>query len=682
MKNKMLIVCAAAMVVLTSSAMTAASDPLTEVDPFIGTTKTGNTTPAATWPFGQVQPGPDTTWKPTDQYGRAESGYRREHGRLLYFTQTHLSGTGCADFQDVGIRPVVKDYRFTRQEACCGYYACTIGGVDCEMTASKHVAHYRFRGTAPLEMEVNLRTGPDGTNAVVVVETTTEGDRMLVGKNVTSRWLCNRQFYYAFSFSEPFKFVRRDGDRWFLVFGVPEVQVRAAVSKSSVAGAKGSIAALPETFDFDARRGECEAAWRGILSRAKIEGPARERRIWYTSLYHACFQPNLLTDAGEPDRYSTFSTWDTYRAAHPLYTILVPELVPDFIASMMLHHARRGKLAKWELWGEDVFCMPGWHSVPPILDAVRKGLAGDTTPAAAFKAVDDTLRKRGGADLAGIMEDCYDDWCAAELAKMIDDGKNEVFYRHRMGNWTNFYDRSTGYIRGKAGGGRWVEPFDPFDRYAKGYCEGSAAHWSWHVLHDPALLVSFHGGPEGAFADLEKIFRAPENFPGQKKRYECTGPVGQHAHGNEHCQHVPYYYALIGHPERTAEIVREICTRHYGTDAGGVCGNDDCGQMSAWYVFSAAGFYPFNPASGEYVIGAPQVPRVEMKVKGEDGEGKTFTVIAKNLSEKNKYVKSVALNGRAITDWRIRHADIVSGGTLVFEMVMCADGRHEIDLAR
>ena len=646
---------------VTLAVLTASADV---TEPFVGSTEPGNTTPAATWPFGQLQPGPDTTWKRTDSYSGLECGYRREHDRLLYFSQTHLSGTGCADLQDLGLRPVdlTGEYFLRQQQARPGFYGCTVGDVVCEMTASRHVAYYRFTGTRPLTVEVNLRTGPKGTNSVTVVETKTEDRRFLVGQNTVNAWLRNRPVHYAFEFAAPFKAARCEEGRWFLDFDATNVQVRVALSRTSVAGARKNLTAEPAAIDFDARRAACEEAWRRIFCRATVEADEVTVRNWRAALYHACFQPNLISDAGEEDEYSTFSTWDTYRAAHPLYTVLVPELVPDFVRSFIRFYERHGKLVVWGLWGEDVHCMPGCHSIPPILEALNKGLAGSTTWEAAYRAVDATLRKRGRGDLAGIMEDGYDDWCASELARRAGDAAGAAFYRDRANDWTNFYDKSTGYIRGKCNTG-WVTPFDPFDQYARGYCEGSAAHWSWHVLHDPERLVAAHGGREQAFVDLEKIFRAPEKLPGQRIRYECTGPVGQHAHGNEHCQHVPYFYALLGHPERTAEIVREICERHYKPTPRGICGNEDCGQMSAWYVFSASGFYPFSPASGEYVLGAPQVKKAVFAIGG-----KTFTVVAKNLSKANRYVKSVTLNGHPLAGCKLHHADLASGGTLEFEM--------------
>jgi len=641
-----------------------AKEPVDYVDPMIGTAATGNTTPSALWPFGQVQPAPDTTWKDDDAYTGSECGYGHGHEWLLYFTQTHLSGTGCADLQDVGIRPAVKDRRFHgTQRASAGCYACTVGGVTCEVTASPHVAYYRFSAETDITLEVDFGAGPGKGKHIRTSESRTEGDRTLVGSNVVDQWLKGRHVHATIECSVPFASAKRDGLHWTLAFAAKTVEVRIAISRHSVEAAKRTLAKDGPSLAFEPRKEACRNAWRELLSRAEIEGSEAQKAIWYTAIYHACFHPSLISDADEPDVYSTFSTWDTYRAAHPLYTILCPERVPDFVRSLLRHHRRYGRLAIWELWGEDVRCMPGIHSVPPLYEACVKGLTGGISEAEVFKAVDDTLYKRGGSDLSGIMENCYDDWCAAELAKRVGHTERERYYRARANVWTNFYDAATGYIRGKCNTG-WVTPFDPFDRFANGYCEGSAAHWSWHVMQDPGLLVSLHGGREKAFADLEKIFTAPENLPGQRPRYECTGPVGQHAHGNEHCQHVPYFYALVGRPDRTAEIVREICERHYRPTPDGICGNEDCGQMSAWYLLSASGFYPFNPASGDYVLGAPQVPKVTWRFP----DGKAFVVRAKNLSTANRYVRSVTLNGRALEGPILRHGDIVAGGELVFEM--------------
>ena len=738
------------------------------VNPFVGTDGHGNTFPGPTWPLGMVQPGPDTF----NVYWSCPNGYIWKETTVAGFSQTHLSGTGLPDLQDVAMLPFAGDisretaaYRAWAEEAFrkaqadnrgvrrrtlirgemdkrteraeVGYYAVTLTNwnVKVELTASKRVAYHRytFASGKDAHVYVNLQSGPSRwwrhapPDRISAARSAWDAkDGILSGQTCTTSMVIDRDVSFALAFSVPPKAARRlepldgwRGDRWIFDFDLPDggsVVARVTVSTTDEEGAKRNLASDGPDFDFDTRRTACRAAWEQLLGRVAITAPDDRKAQLYTALYHAYVQPNVIADVdgayrngarklekgADFEMYSTFSLWDTFRAAHPLYTILTPGRAADFARSLIAHQQAAGRLTRWETWGRETDDMVALHSVPVIVDAILKGLPG-IDPEAAFKAIDESLADRGPLyDKCGYfpwqehwratsvtMEWCYDDWCAAVLAERLGKAERAAFYRKRADYWKNLFDPKTGYMRGKDAAGNWHEPFDPFkqrpteddpwtkdrpDRRTHDYVEGSALQYTWHVFHDPAGLIAAFGGKDPFYAALNRLFTLPERLPGQIMTGESTGCIGQYAHGNEPGHHVPYFFPFVGRPDRTAEIVRQICDNYYLNRPDGVVGNDDCGQMSAWLVFSCMGFYPFNPCGGDYVLGAPQVPRVEIEVerKGGGGQRKFFSVIAKNLSEENKYVKSVTLNGKPFGGFVLRHADIMRGGELVFEMTKVA----------
>ncbi|MBQ0031616.1 MAG: GH92 family glycosyl hydrolase [bacterium] len=700
------------LVIVLAGVLSGRAEDLTRyVNVFTGTAATGHTTPAAACPFGMVQAGPDTgcnNWAYC-------SGYQYGDNVVLGYSQTHLNGTGCSDMGDVQILPFtgtldvrpsrrVVDKR--REVGAPGYYSTVQSddGVKVEITATKHVGVYRITSLEgrSLKVLVNPAFGNGGrrTDRDVTCDVSVPG--RIRGGYVRSSWVRNRPLFYAIEFSRAWtgleKLPRQPGenqDAYVAEFGPEELTVRVALSQTSAAAAAANMRAETDGADFEKIRTDARAAWNALFARSVVEGDETQMKNWYTSLYHLYSQPNDFADVGVEPRFTTLSLWDTFRAAQPWYTIVAPEIVVPEINSLLGLYKRFGNLPRMSYGGGYMDCMIGEHSLSVIADAYLKGFRGfDERLAleAMVKTVTvphkgrekenwETYEKYGYLpfDLvkyescSRTLEQCFDDWCLAKYAEALGEKEIAARFFKRADNWKNIFDTSIGFARGKDSRGKWLEPFDPFafghETTVIGcFTEGNAFQYSWHVLHDVPGLVAAMGGLDKMAERLDNLFTAP-----QKKGFkssDISGLIGQYVHGNEPSHHVIYFYPQIGRPEKAADRVREVFDRFYFPGPEGLSGNDDCGQMSAWYLFSAMGFYPFNPCGGEYVIGAPQVPRVEIEVekRGGGGQRNKFTVIARGLSREDKYVKSVTLNGKPITDWKIRHADIMNGGELVFEM--------------
>jgi predicted alpha-1,2-mannosidase len=684
--------------------------PADRVNLFVGTDYNGHVFPGACCPMGLVQASPDTghgTWHYC-------SGYRNSDTTIIGFSQTYLSGTGCADLGDLRLLPgrdirtsdVAYHQDKSRESATPGYYSAFLiePQVKVEVTATPHVAVYRFKyeGGLPAQMLVDCQYGICAAGIlsthVLDSDVRVEASGFRISGRVRTRVWVERNWYFVLDCSHKFKAVElpaapgEKAPRYVLTFVdvKPDdtVEVRVALSAESVNGAAKNLAAA-HGRDFRAIAADARAAWNRLLGRVEAKGTDDQLASFYTSLYHLFVQPNNIADAGKPVRYSTFSCWDTFRAAHPLYTILTPENVAPFVNSMVEDQKKNGFTSIWTLWGEDNQCMIGTHSVPVIVDAYLKGLRGFDAEEA-YSAIRASLRESHAnrskenwnlldkygyypfdmikAESASRTLECaYDDWCAAQMAKALGKDEDFAFFSRRAQNYRNLFDKESLLMRPRDSEGRWIEPFNPFRMgYGEGYdfTEGNAWQYTWHVMHDPEGLVELFGGREKFAERLDMLFKFPERIEGQGEVGDATGLIGQYAHGNEPSHHVAYFYQYAGRPRRTAEIVREVFDRFYLNKPDGLCGNDDCGQMSAWYVFSAMGFYPFNPCGGEYVLGAPQLPEVTLRLPG----GRVFTIMAKNLSEKNKYVKSVCLNGKKLDGFKITHEEVMAGGTLEFEM--------------
>ena len=683
MRNQIIAAFAALSCAVAAAESVKPSGPCAFVDPFIGTAGTGHTSPAACVPFGLVQAGPDTgngDWEHCSGYSYGDKAI---HG----FSQTHLNGTGCPDLGDVRILPFVSE-EISATARCAIYRISYPKGARCRLLVDPRWCI--TRGRTPGSCIQFCDVAPDGKTGVS-------------GKVVVNNWV-KRTYAFKMEFCRPFS-SERD-----LVFdfgaspGEPLVVKVALSALGGVSDAERNLAAEIPDWDFGRVASAADGKWSELLSRVDVEGSDDQKRNFYTSLYHLFVQPNDISDSGRQPYYSTLSTWDTFRAAHPLYTILVPEVVPDFVRSMQRQGEFTGYLPIWTLWGRDNQCMIGTHSVPVLVDAYLKGFGGDWE--SVYAQIKETLTKRHegrikerwdlldrhgyypydvvrSESVSRTLECAYDDWCAAQMAAKLGREEDAKFFLRRSGNWRNVLDPSLGLMRSRDSKGKWRDPFDPSAvGYGEGYdfTEGNSYQYTWHVMQDPDGLVSALGGRDAFVDKLDALFERPEEMKGDV--LDVTGLIGQYVHGNEPSHHVIYFYTLVGERDKVARRIRDVFDRFYLPKPDGLCGNDDCGQMSAWYVFSALGFYPFNPCGGTYVLGAPQVPKATIKLESQVGvRGGTdksnsptptqnsnyLTIVANNLSAENKYVKSVTFNGKPL-DKTIEHADLMAGGELVFEM--------------
>ncbi len=702
-----------------------AEDLTQYVNPFVGGADNGHTFPGACYPFGLIQASPDTgncTW----QYC---SGYMFLDEKIWGFSQTHLNGTGCPDLGDVQLMPFTgaverenfhSAYKKDTQSAKPGYYAVTLAdcGVEVELTASPRVAFHRYtyKQASPARLLVDLQYGIVGgkeslKNHILASDVKLEDKYTISGHNQARAWV-TRHYYYVLKFDRPYMAIKtlpaqkgEKAPRYVLDFDLKPgetLQVKVALSTVSVEGAKKNLAAEVPGWDFAAVHQQAKDAWNELLARATVEGTQAQKENFYTSLYHLFIQPNNIADVdgqyrGADDKvltapgkayYSTLSLWDTYRAAHPLYTLLTPERVDGFINTMIAHQQAQGYVPIWTLWGKENHCMIANHSIPVIADAYLKGFRGFDAEAA-FAGIKTSLTvkhqksdwdiydKYGylpfdlikGESVSRVLEYVYDDYCAAQLAQALGKAGDAAFFAKRAENYKNVFDPETKLMRGRDSKGQWRTPFNPMQLghgadTANDYTEGNAWQYTWHVQHDPEGLIKLIGGPAAFGEKLSTLFKLESKVEGSGFVLDVSGLIGQYAHGNEPSHHVAYFFPFAGQAWKTQELIREIFDTQYKNKPDGLCGNDDCGQMSAWYLFSAMGFYPFNPCNDGYVFGAPQLPKVTLHLAG----GKTFTVEARGLSKKNKYVQGITLNGQSVTGLKLAHADVMRGGTLVFEM--------------
>ena len=705
-------------------AAVAAAAPADEANLFVGTAGSGHTTPAACRPFASVQAGPDTgvlDWKYC-------SGYQYGDTSLFGFSSSHISGSGCADLGDVLLLPFTREFGAPRRKfdmdksserAVPGYYSVKLPGegVLAEMTATPRVALYRFSypERAIRRLMVDLQHGVvvwgehGVTNRVLECSASVlpDKDGLDAALRVAS-WTTRRSFETV-RFSRPAMRVVElpkaspveKGPRYVFEFAPSRepLLVKVSLSTVSIEGARGNIAAELPGWDFDKVRSEAYDEWNSLLSRFEVSGTREQRSLFYTAVYHLAVQPHDITDSdgsyrGADDRvhsgthYGEMSLWDTYRASHPLYTLAFPERVDGFVRSLVAQSQEQGYLPVWPLHGQETDCMIGNPAVSVVADAYLKGFRGFDAEAA-FREIKRSLdvpRPNSRVDLVErfgyfpfdevkvesvsmLLEDAINCDGAARLAAALGKKDDAAHYAKRAKGYANVFDRETGFFRGRTSDGSWRTPFDPLricNAYALGgdFTEGNAWQYLWLVPHDPDGLVGLLGGKERFFAKLEELFRLPSYPEGQPKLLDVSGLIGQYAHGNEPSQHIAYLFAREGRPERTQELVRDIVRRFYSLEPDGICGNEDNGQMSAWYIFAALGFYPLDPTLGEYVIGAPQVPGVTLSLPG----GKKLVVRAEGWSGDNVHVKSVAFNGRKVEGHSLRHADLVKGGELVFEM--------------
>lgn len=703
---------------------TAATDYTQYVNTFIGAADNGHTFPGACRPFGMIQTSPVTGavgW-------RYCSEYVYEDSVIWGFTQTHLNGTGCMDLGDILVMPVTGNrhrawdgYRSSFQKnsesATPGYYTVTLDepGVKAELTATLHTAlhRYTYNKADSASVLIDLQHGPAWNekqyhSQVKACDVKWENDSTLSGHVRNSVWV-DQDYFFTLQFNRPVISAvdlpmgeTEKGRRIVATFDLQpgeEVLMKIAMSTTGVEGAKANMAAEQPGWDFEGTRKQAKDEWNSYLSRIEMEGTPDEMTNFYTCFYHALIQPNEISDVDGKYRnaadsivtatggkfYSTFSLWDTYRAAHPFYTMIVPERVDGFVNSLIDQAEVQGFLPVWGLWGKENYCMIANHGVSVVAEAYAKGFKGFDAERA-FQAIKQTqtvshklksnwedYMKYGyfptdltaAESVSSTLESVYDDYAAADMARRMGKTEDAAYFSKRADFYKNLFDPTTKFMRPRKSDGTWKSPFDPTqaahaESNGGDYTEGNAWQYTWHVQHDVPGLIALLGGEEAFTNKLDSLFTVEL----RTQLADVTGLIGNYAHGNEPSHHVTYLYTLAGKPERTQELIRQIFDTQYRPAPDGLCGNDDCGQMSAWYMFSAMGFYPVNPVSGEYVFGAPQMPKFVLHLQ----DGKTFTVLAEGLSKEHKYVESITLNGEPYTKNYITHEDIMKGGTLVYKM--------------
>ena len=702
------------------------TDNARRVNVFIGTDANGHTYPGAVAPFGMVQPSPETGrvgWDYCSGY-RYGDGKIISFGQT-HLSGTGCPDSGDAAFMPFVGDPRRSDFssgfKKESEKASPGFYSVVLDDAKCavSLSASGRAAIYEiefFEGGGGIffDFQSGMFWRADPSGRVLESEVEMPDAFTVVGRQKVKSFTA-REIWFAVKFDKPVKErivlpskPNCKGQRWSLLFGLKKgdvLRVKTAVSTASADGALANLETLPH-WDVSKSAAQTRAEWNAVLSRIDIDASETQKAVFYTALYHAFVSPNNIADVGGKYRgadgkvaissnasgkyYTNLSLWDTYRAVIPLTAILVPEKLSEFANSMLDHFDAVGVLPTNAYWGKETWCMIGNHAVSALAGCIQRGIGGFDRERALRAMISSSEKNHNKSDFSALekygyypfdlcnpesvsktLENCFGDYCLSEAAKVMGRSDAAEKFARRAGYYKNIFDPSTGFMRGRDSKGKWREPFNPFEyshaeTFGGDYTEGNAWQYNFHVQHDAEGLIKLFGGREKFVNALDKMFGAVDSRKeGEyRKTRDVTGMIGQYAHGNEPSHHVAYLYALAGRPDRTAEIVRKICSELYSNAPDGLCGNDDCGQMSAWYVFSALGFYPVNPNGLEYVLGAPQIAGATIKLAG----GKTFKMRAHNLSEKNLYVKSVKVNGKEYKGAAIAHSMFVEGGALEFFM--------------
>ncbi|MBE6220604.1 MAG: glycoside hydrolase family 92 protein [Rikenellaceae bacterium] len=715
MKKILIFIAVAATVVGCSTR----SELLSYVDPKIGTGDHGHVFVGANVPFGMVQVGPTSIPQEWDWC----SGYHASDSTLIGFSHTHLSGTGIGDLFDVTVMPVVGEVTYARgkhddpnsgmwsyadrskEVARPGYYSVPVMryNVLAEITATSRVGYHRytFPSSDQAAIVIDLQNG-GCWDRVIKSEMRVEGNNRIVGVRHSSGWARRQSVYFVAEFSKPFdtfevknthygraNFSTKEGEK---------IMMKVAISPVSIEGAKANLASeLPKWPKLESVVTKAEKLWTAELEKAQIEShEPNAKRIFYTALYHTMVAPSVFCDVDGSYRgadgethpnpghttYTTYSLWDTYRAQMPLLSILHPEKMGGMINTMLNIHDEQGRLPVWHLWGNETDCMVGNPGVISVADAIVKQQKGVDLNRA-YEAVQKTsmhpgrgnahrieigyipFDKMNSQSVAYDMEYAIADAAAAAAAKAVDKSDDAAYFEQRSHSYRNYFDPESRFIRAKNSKGEWREPFDPYfsNHNADDYCEGNAWQYTWLMPHDAEGMAECFGGKKQMIEKLDSLFIISSEVTGDKKSADISGLIGQYAHGNEPSHHTLYLYALLGEPWKCADKVREVLTTLYFDAPAGLSGNEDVGQMSAWYVMSALGLYQVEPASARYWFGSPIISEATLKV-----EGGQMRIVAENNSEQNKYIQRVWLNGQEYRKPWISHADLTAGGELRFEM--------------
>ena len=705
-----------------SSCTSGKYSPVDYVDPFIGTGFHGHTYPGATVPFGAVQLSPDTRAGNWD----ACAGYHYDDTTLKGFSHTHLSGTGCIDLGDILFRPTTLKPDLTAESICrpanfshkderasAGYYSVILKdeGIKAELTATTHTGmhRYTFPSGKPVTIIVDLAHLLDNEYIYEAeLERTTSNE--IVGMRRTRGWTDNQYVYFAAQFSEPFQTVEFVQDKKIVSAETKQVGTdlqailtfadkdgepiiaKVGLSLVSVDNARKNLAEEVKDFNFDAVCAAARNDWEQALSSITVEGGGTDDlKNFYTAIYHAMVVPNVVSDVnGEYRRhnmqigqlpkgkmqYSTFSLWDTFRAWNPLMTLIDTALVNNMVNSYLDIYDASGELPIWPLSAAETGTMIGYHSVSVIADAYLKGIRGFDAEKALDAMKVSSEKNKKGADyyikygfipsnikkesISCLLEFAYDDWCIARMAQEM--GKEDVYrkYIERSQNYINVFDGSTKFFRGKRMDGNWETSFNPFE-VGRSYTEATAWQYRFSVPYDVNGMVQLFGGKEKFITALDSIFIADPNVHGDLA--DITGLIGQYAHGNEPSHHIAYLYDYVGQPWKTQEMTRHLLDEMYQPTPGGISGNEDCGQMSAWYILSGLGIYSVCPGSNEFALTTPLFEKAVLKL----ANGKRLTLLA-NDPKKNIYIHKVELNGKQIDTNFITYAQLMEGGELRFTL--------------
>jgi len=713
------------------------------VNTFIGTgsidslSLSGSTFPGAVVPFGFVQLSPDTDDSPTDPC----SGYDYADNKIVGFSHTHLSGTGVADLFDFLFMPFrgepkwnpnnenekmgySSEFDHKNETASPGYYSVFLEDpkIKVELSATEHCGMHQYTSenaeSFSLMIDLNHsldKKRPYWSCQIIDAQIRIIDDHTIEGYRSITGWANLRKVYFRAEFSKPFsKSTIKAGSRIYtnekiannkdlkLILSFDEdnkepLTSRVGLSSVSYEGAANNLKAEIQDFDFDKVKNNAKNQWNKELSVIDIDGTEEQKVIFYTSLYHTFIHPNNIADVngdymdsnGElknaPDKkhYSTFSLWDTYRAAHPLFTLTQEKRTAGFINSMIRQYVDYGYLPIWQLWGQETYCMIGNHAIPIIVDAFHKNIPNIDYDLAyeAIKESSTTSHQNSGFNTLDEyhyfpenivsqsvsigLEVAYDDWCVAQMAKEMGHEEDYNYFYKRSNYYQNLFDPSIGFFRAKDDKGEWIEPFSPLKYGGNGgysFTEGNAWQYLWYVPQDINTFKQMFGGEKQFTAKLDEFFTL--DAEAGDVNGNASGFIGQYAHGNEPSHHIAYLYDYTSTPWKSQYYTDKIINELYSATPSGYSGNEDCGQMSAWYIFSAMGFYPVNPANNVYSFGSPQLKNVKINL----ANGNTFEVVTSNQGKENIYIQNIVFNGKKYKKNFITHQDIVSGGKIQFEM--------------
>ena len=686
------------------------------VDPFIGTGGNGHTFPGATMPFGMMQLSPDTRLTGWDGC----SGYHYSDHIIYGFSHTHLSGTGISDYGDILLMPTVgkvslsnrvyaSGFSHQNETARPGYYSVKLDNkVSVELTTTLRAGLHRY--TYPATDQARIILDLTHRDRVLDSGLRMTGGTTFVGWRRSQSWARDQIVYFAGEFSQPFTAwgiakddqvregmteLRGTNVKAFFTFdarGGAPILVKVAISAVSIEGALRNLQAEISDWNFDRVQADADRAWNKELSKIKVTGGSEAQlKTFYTALYHAMLQPNLFMDVDRQylgrdfkihtapgfDNYTVFSLWDTFRAAHPLYTIIDQKRSLDFIKTFLTQYQQGGRLPVWELAANETDKMIGYHAVPVIADAAAKGINGFDLNLALEAMKHSAEQNQTGLraytnhgyigteeereSVSKTLEYAYDDWCIAQMARLLGRTDDYRRYLRRAQFYENVFDAASGFMRPRTNGG-WPSPFDPRE-VTFSFTEANSWQYSFFVPQDISGLILLMGGKDAFAKKLDELFTTESKLTGREQA-DITGLIGQYAHGNEPSHHLAYLYDYVNQPWKTQYRVRQIMDNFYTPQPDGLIGNEDCGQMSAWYILSAAGFYPVTPGSPIYAIGSPLFPEVQFKLEN----GKQFVIKANGVSATNIYIQSATLNGLPYRKSFLTHRDLMTGGELVFKM--------------